>query len=112
MKCSLSNETLVDKVDEDDIDAFSKISNGIGTSNVALNAEIINSLPAEKELIDYLSSVLGRLKFFIHARNSWWKKMIEKYGISERSKINTSKKIFYHCLNSKGEEEINFKPKE
>jgi hypothetical protein len=111
-KCLLHKEILVNNVDEDDIDVFTKIINGINTNKVAINPDIILDNLSNDEIKSFVENNLNNRKYYKNLEIEWWKTMISKYGITENTKIDTNAKIFYHCLNDKGIEEINFKNKD
>jgi hypothetical protein len=41
----------------------------------------------------------------------WWAKIIKKYKISDKTKIDVMNRVFYHCLDKNGKEVIDFVPK-
>jgi hypothetical protein len=41
----------------------------------------------------------------------WWSRILKKYKISDKTKIDVMNKLFYHCLTKDGKEEVEYMPK-
>jgi hypothetical protein len=59
----------------------------------------------------YFSTIMDKEAHYKKLEVEWWQKMIEKYKISEMTKIDIMRREFYQCVDKDGNEKIEFENK-
>jgi hypothetical protein len=111
-RCALRRETVITNVDQEDLDVYELISTGIATATAASNPANAPDNIDKNKLEAYFSAAIGREAHYKKLEAEWWRKMVEKYGISDRTKIDTRQGLFYRCLDKDNREQIEFIEKE
>jgi hypothetical protein len=108
-ECSWKKEIVVESVDKEDIDVYESIMTGISTAQAARNQSNFSGEGASDEVMKaYFSAVMDKEAHYKKLEIEWWRKMIEKYKISDFTKIDVMKGQFYICKDSEGKERIEF----
>jgi hypothetical protein len=108
-ECAWKKKVVIEEVDKDDVDVYEKIMTGISTAQAARNQNNFAGENVSSEVINaYFSAVMDKEAHYKKLEIEWWRNMIEKYKISDFTKIDVMKKQFYVCLDENGKEKIDY----
>jgi hypothetical protein len=111
-ECSWKRKVIVEHVDKDDVDVYETIMTGINTAQTARNQTNFDGGNTSPEVMKaYFSTIMDNEAHFKKLEIEWWRNMIEKYKISDFTKIDVIKRQFYVCVDEDKNEKIEFSPK-
>jgi hypothetical protein len=112
-ECAWKRKVVIENVDKDDVSVYETIMTGISTAQAARNQNNFNGENVSSEMMKaYFSTIMDREEHYKKLEIEWWRKMIEKYKISDFTKIDVMKSQFYICVDEDKNEKIEFSPKE
>jgi hypothetical protein len=109
--CMLKKEIVIPEVDTEDVAEYEEIQIGLSIAQSTNKPENIPKNASANVIKAYFEVVMEREAFYKKREREWWSKILKKYKISDRTKIDTINKTFYHCIDDKGNEVIDFIPK-
>jgi hypothetical protein len=97
--CAARKEMLDIKIDEEDIDDYEDINAGV----MAVNNMLDQFYKYEEKMTHEKAAIMINL---MHEKESvyrkrerkWWSRMLGKYNITDKSKIDINRNSFYHCI--------------
>jgi hypothetical protein len=111
-ECAWKKKIIIESVDNEDIDVYEKIMTGISTAQAARKQTNFSGEDVSSEIMNaYFSAIMDKEAHYKKLELEWWRNMIEKYAISDFTKIDVMKRQFYVCLDDKGNEKIDYKSK-
>jgi hypothetical protein len=106
--CALRKEIVIEKVDQDDVDVYELILTGINTAQMANDPSMVPDGVSEEKMKAYFEAAIGKEAHYRKLEMEWWRNMMKKYQISDKTKMDTVQGNFYHCLDKEGNEQIDF----
>jgi hypothetical protein len=111
-ECAWKKKIIVESVDNDDVDVYEKIMTGLNTAQAARKQTDFSSENVSSEVMNaYFSAIMDKEAHYKKLEIEWWRNMIEKYKISDFTKIDVMRRQFYVCVDDGENEKIDFKNK-
>lgn len=108
--CAFKKKIIVNVVDKEDVDVYETIMTGISTAQVAKDPGIIGDDVSVEKMTAFFNAAMDKEAHYKKLEIEWWRKMLIKYKISDRTKIDVMKGQFYVCADEEGKEYVDFKP--
>jgi hypothetical protein len=109
--CAFTKEIVIEDVDEEDVVEYDKIQIAISSLQASNSPENLPKDAAPNVIKAYFEVLFEKETHYRQLERAWWMRILKKYKISESTKIDTNERVFYHCIDKKGKEMIDFKPK-
>jgi hypothetical protein len=111
--CAWKKKVVVENVDKEDVDVYETIITGISTAQAARNQSNFNGEnPSAEVMSAFFTAIMDKEAHYKKLEIEWWKKMLEKYNISDFTKIDVMKGQFYVCLDEDNNEKIEYRSNE
>jgi hypothetical protein len=109
--CLFKKEIVLTDIDEKDIEEYEKIQVGLDIAQSVKKPENMPTNASSTAIKAYFEVVFEKEAYYKKQEMEWWRRIMKKYNISDKTKIDVFNKLFYHCLDAKGNEVIDFVPK-
>jgi hypothetical protein len=109
--CALRKEIVIENVDDEDVDVYNTIQTGISTAQASNDPSIIPDGVSEEKMKAYFEAAIAKEAHYKKLEMEWWQKMMKKYNISDKTKIDPMQKKFYKCVDENNQEQIYFESK-
>jgi hypothetical protein len=106
--CALRKEVILENVDVEDVEVYELIYTGINTAKTASDPSVIPDGISEEKMKAYFEAAFAKEAHYKKLEAEWWRKILSKYKISDKTKIDTINCNFYHCIDKDGKEQIDF----
>jgi hypothetical protein len=106
--CALKKVVVIENVDDEDVDVYNLIQTGIATAQAANDPSIVPDDVADNKMKAYFEAAIEKEAHYKKLEFEWWQKMMSKYKISDRTKIDPVRKKFYKCLDENNQEQVYF----
>jgi hypothetical protein len=109
--CAFTKEIVLKNVSSEDVEEYEKIQIALSSIQSANRPENMPKDASPDVAKAYFEVIFEKEAYYKQLEMAWWKRIMDKYKISENTKIDVNEKTFYHCLDKNGKEMIDFKAK-
>jgi hypothetical protein len=107
-ECAAVKENLDIMVEDKDVEEYEEIKAGLSSANDMLSQYANYDKPIDANVLKNVLDVIHEKETEYKTKEQqWWRRIMNKYDISDKTKIDTNHNLFFRCL-YKGNEVVDF----